>query len=222
MRCLVTAGPTYEPLDKVRRLTNFSSGRLGTELARFLTEHGHETTLLLGEQATHWSKPDKTKVERFGTTTDLLKRLERHGSSPTAPQAIFHAAAVSDFAFGKIFSQSGSGALTEVYGGKITTRDGRLLAELVPTPKILRQLRRLFSQAVIVGWKYEVDGNRAGAVGLGETQIRECHTNACVVNGPAYGLGFGLLLNTGAIQHLRGPEDLYEALEKLIRATARP
>ena len=37
MRCIVTAGPTYEPLDEVRRLTNFSTGRLGIELANFLT-----------------------------------------------------------------------------------------------------------------------------------------------------------------------------------------
>ena len=37
MNCLVTAGPTFEPLDDVRRLTNFSTGRLGTELANFLT-----------------------------------------------------------------------------------------------------------------------------------------------------------------------------------------
>jgi len=41
MRCIVTAGPTYEPLDKVRRLTNFSSGRLGSELGDFLTDRGH-------------------------------------------------------------------------------------------------------------------------------------------------------------------------------------
>ena len=36
MNCIVTAGPTYEPMDNVRRLTNFSTGKLGTELANFL------------------------------------------------------------------------------------------------------------------------------------------------------------------------------------------
>ena len=40
MRCIVTAGPTYESLDEVRRLTNFSTGRLGAQLARFLGERG--------------------------------------------------------------------------------------------------------------------------------------------------------------------------------------
>ncbi|HYG35630.1 MAG TPA: phosphopantothenoylcysteine decarboxylase, partial [Clostridia bacterium] len=46
MRCIVTAGPTYESLDNVRRLTNFSTGRLGSELVNFLTERGHEVILL--------------------------------------------------------------------------------------------------------------------------------------------------------------------------------
>jgi phosphopantothenoylcysteine synthetase/decarboxylase len=49
MNCIVTAGPTYEPLDDVRRLTNFSTGRLGTELANFLAARGHKVILLIGE-----------------------------------------------------------------------------------------------------------------------------------------------------------------------------
>lgn len=220
MRCLVTAGPTYEPLDKVRRLTNFSSGRLGTELASFLTAKGHETTLLLGELATFRSEPRANTVERFSTTSDLLARFQKYATLCSDPLAILHAAAVSDFAFGRIFSQSESGALTELRAGKIATREGRILAELMPTPKILGQLRSWFPKAIIIGWKYEVDGGRAEAVSRGEEQVRECRTNACVVNGPAYGLGFGLLLSTGELQHLKGPAELYEALEKLIRATA--
>jgi phosphopantothenoylcysteine decarboxylase/phosphopantothenate--cysteine ligase len=219
MRCLVTAGPTYEPLDRVRRLTNFSSGRLGSELASFLAGQGHETTLLLGEQATYSSELVGARVERFSTTSNLLVRFEKYRITGSDPLGIFHAAAVSDFAFGRVFSQSESGALTELRAGKITTREGRIFAELVPTPKILGQLRGFFPKAIIVGWKYEVDGGREDALARGEAQIRDCHSNACVVNGPAYGLGFGMLSSTGELQHVRGPAELYQALEKLIRAT---
>jgi phosphopantothenoylcysteine decarboxylase/phosphopantothenate--cysteine ligase len=52
MKCIVTAGPTFEELDEVRRLTNFSTGTLGTELADFLMERGHEVELLRGQGAT--------------------------------------------------------------------------------------------------------------------------------------------------------------------------
>src|SRR5947209_3565355 len=45
MHCVVTAGPTYESLDEVRRLTNFSTGKLGSELANFLAARGHTVTL---------------------------------------------------------------------------------------------------------------------------------------------------------------------------------
>src|SRR5436190_16784470 len=99
MQCLVTAGPTYEPLDEVRRLTNFSTGQLGTELAAFLTTCGHRVTLLIGEQATYRGVRLADAIETFGTTSDLKRRLVEHTQSPI--KAVFHAAAVSDLGFGK-------------------------------------------------------------------------------------------------------------------------
>jgi phosphopantothenoylcysteine synthetase/decarboxylase len=71
MNCVVTAGPTYEPLDEVRRLTNFSTGRLGTELANFLVDRGHQVTLLIGQQATHGGERRAQWVQTFTTTLDL-------------------------------------------------------------------------------------------------------------------------------------------------------
>ena len=67
MNCIVTAGPTYENLDNVRRLTNFSTGRLGTELANFLAARGHDVTLLIGEQATYAGERRAQRVELFTT-----------------------------------------------------------------------------------------------------------------------------------------------------------
>ena len=98
MNCLVTAGPTYEPLDRVRRLTNFSTGGLGCRLAAHLTAAGHTVVLLVGEQAT-WPGPrTASTVEVFSTTDDLAARLQRHAAQGI--DGVFHAAAVSDFAGG--------------------------------------------------------------------------------------------------------------------------
>src|SRR6266516_2399925 len=102
MNCIVTAGPTYEPLDDVRRLTNFSTSRLGTELANFLAARGHSVTLLLGEMATYAGQHEVKRVETFSTTSDLRKKLKVQKKVG----AIFHAAAVSDFSFGNIFAAS--------------------------------------------------------------------------------------------------------------------
>lgn len=214
MHCVVTAGPTYETMDNVRRLTNFSTGRLGTELANFLAARGHDVTLLIGEQATHCGERKAQRVEPFSTTASLLekfKALSRHNIG-----AVFHAAAVSDFMFGKIWLRSPSGELSEIKSGKISTRQGTLLAELVPTPKIIAELRPLYPEAKLIGWKYEVDGDKASVLRAAENQIRDCRTDACVANGPAYGPGFGLVTVAGRCAHLADAPALFEALEKLL------
>jgi phosphopantothenoylcysteine decarboxylase/phosphopantothenate--cysteine ligase len=214
MRCVVTAGPTYEPLDEVRRLTNFSTGRLGSELVNFLAGRGHDVTLLIGQQAT-WRGPRNARnVQTFTTTSDLRDRLRALADEPI--QAVFHAAAVSDFAFGKIWTRSPEGELREIKSGKLSTRHGTLLAELAPTPKILAELRAWFSKAILVGWKYEVEGDRAGAVRMAEKQITECLTDACVANGPAYGDGFGLVKADVPCAHLPDAAALFKALEQLL------
>src|SRR5947207_11555228 len=98
MKCVVTAGPTFEPLDEVRRLINFSTGRLGSELANYLVSRGHRVTLLLGQQATWGGEFHAQELVNFGTTADLRARLQ--GFSGKSVEAIVHAAAVSDFTFG--------------------------------------------------------------------------------------------------------------------------
>ena len=214
MKCLVTAGPTYEPLDDVRRLTNFSTGRLGSELADFLVAKGHTVTLLLGAQATYRGESRAQEIEIFTTTADLRDRLKAR--STQSPDAIFHAAAVSDFAFGKVLQRSSAGDLTEIKSGKISTRAGTLLAELVPTPKIIAELRDWHPRARIVGWKFEVDGTRADAIALGERQLPENRTDACVINGPAYGTGFGFLTRPGHCSHSADAPALFAALESFL------
>jgi phosphopantothenate---cysteine ligase (CTP) len=214
MHCVVTAGPTYEPLDEVRRLTNFSTGKLGGELAAFLTEHGHEVTLLLGEQATWRGARLATRVTEFSTTASLREHLRSIAGLQV--DAVFHAAAVSDFRFGKI-SAGEPGSATEITGSKISSRNDRLYAELIPTPKILTEMRDLFPCARLIGWKYEVDGTRTDALAAAERQLRECRTDACVANGRAYGEGFGLVTSPGHCAHLANAAALYEALENLLR-----
>jgi phosphopantothenoylcysteine decarboxylase/phosphopantothenate--cysteine ligase len=215
MRCIVTAGPTYEPLDDVRRLTNFSTGRLGSELVNFLAARGHQVTLLIGQQATWRGERHAQRVETFTTTANLREHLRALAGQDA--DAVFHAAAVSDFTFGKVWRRSSDGEMTEVKSGKFPTRQGTLLAELLPTPKIIAELRDWFPRARLVGWKYEVEGDRAGVIRLAEKQIVECLTDACVANGPAYGVGFGLVQSGGERLHLSETEALFEALEKLVQ-----
>jgi phosphopantothenate---cysteine ligase (CTP) len=215
MNCIVTAGPTFEPLDDVRRLTNFSTGRLGTELANFLAARGHKVTLLIGESATYAGERKAQSVKKFSTTADLRAKLKSFSGKKV--DAIFHAAAVSDFAFGRIFSPDKSGKLVELKGAKkISTCSGKLLAELLPTPKIISELRGWYPKTKIVGWKFEADGKRVDAIAAAKRQLADCATDLCVTNGPAYGEGFGLLGKKGKPTHLPNPPSLFDALGKIV------
>ena len=197
MHCFVTAGPTIEPIDDVRRLTNHSTGRLGCRLADTLARAGHRVTLFLAETAHHQPRHRDIQIIRFNTTVDLRTQL-RKAASPTI-HAVFHAAAVSDY---KVANPT---------KGKIPTTAGNLTLELKPNPKIIRSLRSWFPNAAITGWKYEVEGSRESALKNGAKQIQLNQTNACVVNGPAYGQGFGLI-NNESCTHLKTLQALSRAL----------
>src|SRR5262249_18161500 len=152
------------------------------------------------------------EVQTFTTTTDLQERLKALAGESIG--AVFHAAAVSDFRFGAVWERTAKGELVEIKSGKISTRRGTLLAELAPTPKILAELRPWFPQGFLAGWKYEVEGGRAGVIASGQRQLAECRTDACVLNGPAYGAGFGLLMQEGTIQQFEDMRSLFEALHR--------
>jgi hypothetical protein len=93
-----------------------------------------------------------------------------------------------------------------------------LLAELVPTPKIIAELRGWFPKTTIVGWKFEADGRRADALRAARKQLADCATDACVANGPAYGKGFNLVTSHGK-KHLADTEKLFAALAGIFSTT---
>lgn len=219
MKCIVTAGPTYEELDEVRRLTNFSTGALGAELADFLAAQGHEVELLRGRGATCRLEPAAQRLQQFTTTADLRRRLQALGGGGAA--AVFHAAAVSDFTFGKLWERGSDGGLREIRSPKISTCGGDILAELTPTPKIISELRAWFPTAFLAGWKYELESDRAHAIERARRQLEENRTDACVVNGRAYGEGFGLVTPRGQCRHIADRKLLFEALESLMRGVGQ-
>ncbi len=213
MRCIVTAGPTWEPIDGARRLTNFSTGSLGGRLANHLAGEGHQVTLLLGQMAA-WRAPlSAVEVEYFTTTASLSALLEARAT--VDPVAILHVAAVSDFCVAGAYVKSVDGILEPVRSGKHSTRAGNLWLELQPTPKIINRLRDWFPGGLLVGWKYEVDCGRPGILAAGASQLLQTREDHCVLNGPAYGPGFGLLTPNQPLEHV-SPDQLPGRLARLI------
>lgn len=212
MKAIVTCGPSYEPVDQVRRLTNSSTGRLGITLANALTDAGLDVICLKGEGATCTEPLRAGRLLPFTTNDDVARQLEAL-SRAAEIGAVFHAAALCDFRAGQVTDPQGN----EMKSAKFATRDGRLLMELVPATKVLPQMRAWFPRALIVGWKYELAGTRADAFARAQRQIQECRTDACVLNGAAYGQGFALCRAGGAVRALAGLKELCEALLALLR-----
>lgn len=211
MHCLVTAGPTIEPLDEVRHFTNHSTGRLGCGLADALTRAGHQVTLFLSETAHHRPRGENVHIIGFSTTSDLRRQL--HAAQSNSIQAVFHVAAVSDYRVSCIrYAKTGS----QIKARKIATKHGRLSVELTPTPKIIRQLHRWYPKAKTIGWKYEMDGNHETTVTEARTQIKRCHIDACVANGPGYGEGFGLV-TADAVTHSPNATAILKQLVKFLQ-----
>lgn len=212
MNVIVTAGPSYEPVDEVRRLTNFSTGELGVLLSNQLAAAGFTVDCLRGVSATHPAPLSGCRHLPFTTNDDLLQQLTALGREKPI-DAVFHAAALCDFKVLEV--QAGSGAA--VSPAKIDSRSGELTLRLGPAAKVIGKLRSLFPQAALVGWKYELNGTRADALSRARRQLKENRTDACVLNGRAWGDGFGFCTADGAVRELNDKSALASFLVQWLK-----
>ena len=207
MRIVVTSGPSYEPVDRVRRLSNLSTGELGTLLSEGFAEAGHAVLCFRGEGSTFAAPLWPVEVVPFTTNDDLASSLQRLVKRDEV-NLVFHAAALCDFRVGEIRGADGK----LVSADKLSSREGPLHLILEPAAKIITNLRRLFPASIIVGWKYELTGTTSEILAKGRLQIDECLTDACVLNGDGYGSGFGLVQRNGERLHLHSKAELVRFL----------
>src|SRR5262249_8588216 len=135
---LVTAGPTREPLDPVRYLSNRSSGRMGYAIAAQAARRGAAVTLVTGP--TRLAPPPGIRVIPVQTAFEMRDAVLHAADSATI---VIKAAAVADYRADR--------AATEKIPSK---QDGFVLA-LAPTPDILRELGARKGARVLVGFAAE-------------------------------------------------------------------
>lgn len=210
-KIIITCGPASVPIDRVRRITNHSTGTLGIHLSNVLSEAGFQVICCMGRSRTCLDPLTASRVEWFETNDDLfalLKTLSAEGEY----SAVLHVAALSDFKLSEIKSASGK-TFAE---GKIPSEEKELHLTLVPAKKVLPELRGLFPNAFIVGWKYELDGSQEEAQAAARAQLEGYGTDATILNGDAYGDGFLWLSRNGEVTHLVDSAALGRALIKAL------
>jgi phosphopantothenoylcysteine decarboxylase/phosphopantothenate--cysteine ligase len=135
---LVTAGPTEEPLDPVRYISNRSSGKMGYALAEAAAARGARVILISGP--VHLAPPRGLEVIAVRTAAEMRQKVFDNLAPATI---VVKAAAVADFHLSKVPDQ------------KVKKTAARMSLELDPTPDILAELGRKKGDRLLIGFAAE-------------------------------------------------------------------
>jgi phosphopantothenoylcysteine decarboxylase/phosphopantothenate--cysteine ligase len=152
---LITAGPTQEPLDPVRYISNRSSGKMGYALAEEAAARGARVILVSGP--VHLSPPRGVEVISVRTAQEMRDQVFEH-----LPESgiVIKSAAVADF------------HLTKVPGQKVKKTAARVSLELDPTPDILAELGKKKGDRLLIGFAAETEN-------LVQEARRKCESKNC-------------------------------------------
>jgi phosphopantothenoylcysteine synthetase/decarboxylase len=151
VKILITSGGTEEPIDGVRYITNFSTGKTGAFLADYFTKRGADVTLLHGHRAALPSLEMKT--DSFISFENLNEKLKFYLESGKY-DGVIHLAAVSDFSVEYIETENGE-KLSPRNCGKLSS-DNKLNLHLKRNFKIINQLKtynKSGKELIVTGFK---------------------------------------------------------------------
>ena len=145
-RILITAGPTWIPIDRVRVISNIATGETGIILAERLQKLKAKVTLLLGPvEACCLNR--KIKLIRFIFFNELKHLIVKELKSRKY-DIVIHSAAVSDYMPLRSCNQKVKSGI----------RKWRLI--LSPTSKIINLIKKIDERLFLVGFKFEPDADR--------------------------------------------------------------
>jgi phosphopantothenoylcysteine decarboxylase/phosphopantothenate--cysteine ligase len=137
---LVTAGPTQEPLDPVRYITNRSSGKMGYAIAEAAAQRGAQVILVSGP--VHIAAPSGVRLVSVKTAVEMRDAVMAHLAEA---DVIIKSAAVADYHVRNVPEQ------------KMKKTAARLSLELDPTPDILAEVGRRKEGRLLIGFAAETD-----------------------------------------------------------------
>ena len=142
-KIIVTAGPTIEPIDPVRYITNHSSGKMGYRIAEESAKRGAETILISGP--THMEPPNNVKLIKVNTTKEMFNVVEKYFSDC---DVLIKAAAPSDYRPKNV---------SETKIKKKATKKDELNIEFIRNPDIAAHFGKIKGDKIIVGFAAETN-----------------------------------------------------------------
>jgi phosphopantothenoylcysteine decarboxylase/phosphopantothenate--cysteine ligase len=186
-RIVVTAGPTWEPIDPVRFVGNRSTGRMGFAVAREAFARGADVTLVVGPGTVE--PPEGPRVVRVAAAEEMRMAVLEAAEDA---DVVIMAAAVADF------------RPREAAPDKLKKEEGPPKVELVPTPDILAELGEMKGDRVLVGFAAETEDVEAA----GRAKLVAKGLDLLVANEVGReGTGFGSESNHAAILSRTGDDE---------------
>jgi phosphopantothenoylcysteine decarboxylase / phosphopantothenate---cysteine ligase len=186
-RIVVTAGPTWEPIDPVRFVGNRSTGRMGFAVAREAFARGADVTLVVGPGTVE--PPEGPRLVRVATAEEMRMAVLETADDA---DAVVMTAAVADF------------RPREAAPSKLKKDGGPPGLELVPTPDILAELGEVKGHRVLVGFAAETEEVEEA----GRTKLVAKRLDLLVANEVGReGTGFGSEENHAAILSRTGDDE---------------
>ena len=161
MRFLVTAGPTREPIDPVRYISNRSSGKMGYAIAQAVLEAGHEVTLISGP--VNLDPPGSAHLISILTSDEMYDVVHQHAREC---DVLVMCAAVADYKPANVSAR------------KIKKRNESLRLDLIPTRDILASLPKQDRGFLVVGFAAETNDLEKNA----QKKLREKNCDIIVAN----------------------------------------
>ncbi|MBI2845845.1 MAG: hypothetical protein HYX86_04800 [Chloroflexi bacterium] len=172
-KILVTSGPTRGAIDAVRYLSNRSSGRLGALIAQEALRAGAEVTFIFGQDSllpqVAPAENSRLKTIAVETVSDLSSAVEEElGRSRF--EAVIHAMAVLDYEPEQVSME------------KVPSLSEEWWIKLVKTPKIIKLIRKLATETILVGFKLEVGKTRDELVRIAYNSLQENRADFVLAN----------------------------------------
>jgi phosphopantothenoylcysteine decarboxylase/phosphopantothenate--cysteine ligase len=167
-RILITAGPTWVAIDRVRVISNLATGETGFILADRFKKLGAKITLLLGP-GNFSGATAGIKVKCFKYFSELAQLLDKELKTGNYA-AVIHAAAVADYQPKAIIQR------------KVSSRHKNWKINLVPTKKLIKSLKKYQTDLFTVGFKFEPDADKDNLVAEGKTLLKTANLDLVVAN----------------------------------------
>ena len=187
MKILVTSGGTSEAIDRVRSITNHSTGRLGLVITEALIKAGYEVCLITTSHAIKPASHPNLKIIEIKNTLDLLEEMRNLVKDY---QVLIHSMAVSDYTpvyMTSIDEVQASQDLSEFLTKhntetKISSKEEAQILFLKKNPKIISLVKEWNPKIHLIGFKLLVDVTKDHLIDVARESLNKNRADIIVAN----------------------------------------